>query len=71
MELKNIQSSISVIAGIACIIIGVMGISKEQAVPFQYVFGIVLCFIGMYAIAHGMTGLGFKIKPHFGMKFPL
>jgi len=68
--MKTIQSSISVIAGIACIVMGVIITFEEQAVPFQYVFGIILCFIGVYAIARGMIGLGFKVQPQVGMKLP-
>jgi uncharacterized membrane protein len=71
MEMKTIQSSISVIAGIACIVMGVIVIFGEQAVPFRYVLGIILCFVGVYAIAHGMSGLGFKVQPQVGMKLPI
>jgi uncharacterized membrane protein len=69
--MKTIQSLIYVIAGITCIVIGVVVIFEEQAVPFQYVFGIILCFIGVYAIARGMTGLGFKVQPQVGLKLPI
>jgi uncharacterized membrane protein len=69
--MKTIQSSIFVIAGIVCIVMGVIVIFEEQAVPFQYFFGIILCFIGVYAIARGMTGLGFKVQPQVGIKLPM
>ena len=70
MEMKTIKSSIFVIAGIACIIMGVLVIFREQVVPFQYVFGIILCFIGLYAIARGMLGLGFKAQAQVGYPIP-
>ncbi len=70
MEMKTIQSAISVIAGIACLVMGIIVIFEEQAVPFQYVFGIILCFIGLYAIARGMMGLGFKAQAQAGFKLP-
>ncbi len=70
MEMKTIQSAMSVIAGIACLVLGIIVIFDGQAGPFQHVFGIILCFIGLYAIARGMIGLGFKAQAQAGFKLP-
>jgi hypothetical protein len=71
--MKTIQSAILVITGIACIAIGITIISYEQTVPFpfQYVAGIIIFVVGLFAIARGMTGLGFKIEPQVGIKLPI
>ncbi len=68
--MKTIESAISVIAGIACIVIGIIIMFDEHAVFAQYVFGIILCCIGLYAIAYGMRGLGFKAQAQAGFKLP-
>jgi cytochrome c biogenesis protein CcdA len=69
--MKTIQSAILVITGITCTAIGITIVFYEQKVPFQYVVGVIICFLGLYAIARGMMGLGFKVEPQVGIKLPL
>jgi hypothetical membrane protein len=71
LEIKTIQSAILVITGIACMAIGITIIFYEQTVPFQYVVGVIIFFIGIFAISRGMIGLGFKAEPQVGTKLPL
>ena len=71
MEVKTVLSAILVVTGIACMVIGITIIFNEQTVPFQYAVGVIILFIGIFAIARGMIGLGFRAQPQVGVKLPL
>jgi uncharacterized membrane protein len=69
--MKTVLSAILVVTGIAFMVIGIIIIFNEQTVPFQYAVGVIIIFLGLFAVARGMTGLGFKAQPQVGIKLPL